>query len=39
MSKNTPITSLFPSTLAHQWNGRDFYIYGEGLSTSKGYNG
>ena len=27
MSENTPISPLFPSTLAHQWNGTIFAIY------------
>ena len=27
MSENTPISHLFPSTMAHQWNGTGFAIY------------
>ena len=27
ISENTPISRLFPSTLAHQWNGTGFAIY------------
>ena len=39
MSENTPIYPLFPHIgTSVEWYGF-CYIYGEGLSTSKGYNG